>query len=48
MATPEKLLSVTDAEKQVKLDANKEDAKVQEVGGPEPEWSTAKIGRAHV
>ena len=41
MATPEKLLSVKDAEKQDKLDANKEDAKVQEVGGPEPEWSTA-------
>lgn len=41
MATPEKLLSVTNAEKQDKLDANKEDAKVQEVGGPEPEWSTA-------
>jgi hypothetical protein len=41
MATPEKLLSVTNAEKQDKLDANTEDAKVQEVGGPEPEWSTA-------
>lgn len=41
MATPEKLLSVTNAEKQDKLDANKEDAKVVEVGGPEPEWSTA-------
>jgi hypothetical protein len=41
MATPEKLLSVTNAEKHDKLDANKEDAKVQEVGGPEPTWSTA-------
>lgn len=41
MATPETLLSVQGGEKQEKLDANTEDSKVQEVGGPEPDWSTA-------
>lgn len=41
MATPEKLLSTKNAEKADKLDANKEDKAVKEVGGPESDWTTA-------
>lgn len=41
MATPETLLSVKDGEKLQKVDANTEDGAVQEVGGPESDWSTA-------
>ena len=42
MATSEKLLSVAGGEKPSKIEANKEDSSVQEVGGPETTWSTAQ------
>lgn len=42
MATPEKLLSTKNGEKADTIDANKEDKKVQDVGGPESDWSTAQ------
>jgi hypothetical protein len=41
MATPEKLLSTKNAEKADKLDANKEDKDIKDVGGPESDWTTA-------
>lgn len=41
MATPEKLLSTKGGEKADKLDANKEDKTIKDVGGPESDWTTA-------
>lgn len=41
MATSEKLLSQNDGEALEAVEANKEDGKVQHVGGPESDWTTA-------
>lgn len=42
MATSEKLLSTKGQDKMEEIDANSEDGSVKDVGGPEPEWTTAQ------
>lgn len=45
MATSEKQLSLKNQEKADTIDANPEDKKVQDVGGPESDWTTADYAK---
>ena len=45
MATPAELLSTKGGEKMPKIKKNPEDKEVQDVGGPEKDWSTADYAK---
>ena len=45
MATPAELLSTKNGEKMPKIKKNPEDKEVQDVGGPEKDWSTADYAK---